>query len=75
MERFASMVVKAARVARVVLLASALCVAAASTGHAAQIGPFRKNNFFTGLRFVAIENLPGLPSLEQNGYPALHLSN
>ena len=35
MERFASMVVKAARVARVVLLASALCVAAASTGHAA----------------------------------------
>jgi parallel beta-helix repeat protein len=35
MERFVSMVVKAARVARVVLLASALCVAAASTGHAA----------------------------------------
>jgi parallel beta-helix repeat protein len=35
MEPFASTVVKAARVARLVLLASALCVTAASTGHAA----------------------------------------
>jgi parallel beta-helix repeat protein len=35
MERFVSKVLEAARVARLVLMASALCAAAASTGHAA----------------------------------------